>query len=127
MKSQVGLWIDHRETVIVKLIDQVEEIIRITSDVEHPISDSDVDAPHVSQQNRHTKRFDNQLNKYYGELINIICNVSSILIFGPGEAKFDIQKKLQRRGLDKHIEAVEKANSMTESQIAAKVRKHFAN
>ena len=32
MKSQVGLWIDHREAVIVTLIEDMEEIKRITSE-----------------------------------------------------------------------------------------------
>jgi hypothetical protein len=31
MKKEAGLWIDHRQAVIVTLVDQVEEIKRITS------------------------------------------------------------------------------------------------
>lgn len=125
MKSQIGLWIDHREAIIVTLMDQVEEMIRITSDVEEFVSDAD--APHVSQQDRHDKRFDAHLSKYYGKLITIIHNAGSILIFGPGEAKNEFQKKLERRGLSKYVVAVETTDNMTEAQIVAKVREHFVN
>ena len=122
MKSQIGLWIDRREAVIVTLIDQLEEITRITSDVEELVSDAT--APHASQQDRHKKRIDNQLNKYYGKIINTIHNAGSILIFGPGEAKHDLQKKLERQGLSEYILAVETSDSMTEAQIVATV-KHY--
>jgi hypothetical protein len=37
MKTEVGLWIDHRQAVIVSLADQVEEIKRITSDIENHV------------------------------------------------------------------------------------------
>jgi hypothetical protein len=37
MKKEVGLWIDHRQAVIVTLVDQVEETKRITSDIEKQV------------------------------------------------------------------------------------------
>jgi stalled ribosome rescue protein Dom34 len=125
MKSQVGLWIDHREAIIVTLIDQVEEMIRITSDVEEFVSDAD--APHVSQQDRHDKRFDAHLRKYFGEVINAIRHADSIVIFGPGVAKFEFQKELESQGLAEQIVAVETTDNMTEAQIVAKVRQHFVD
>ena len=48
-----------------------------------------------------------------------------MLIFGPGEAKYEFEKKLQRRGLNKHIVAIETTDSMTENQIVAKVKDYF--
>lgn len=125
MQSQVGLWLDHRETVIVTLIDDIEEIERIVSNVEEIVSDAD--APHASKQDRHSKRVDAQLGKYYGKLINVIHNAGSILIFGPGEAKYEFEKKLQHRGFGDHISAIETSDSMTEAQIIAKVRQYFFN
>ena len=125
MKSQVGLWIDHREAVIVTLIDDMEEIERITSDVENSVSDAD--APHASYQARHDKRVKAHLSQYYGELITTIHEAGSILIFGPGEAKYEFERKLQRRGLSNHIVAIETADSMTEAQVVARVRQYFIN
>lgn len=123
MKSQIGLWIDHREAVIVTLSDSSEEIECVTSDVEETVSDAD--APHASHQDRHGRRVKANLNKYYGKIITIIHNAGSMLIFGPGEAKYEFEKKLQRRGLNKHIVAIETTDSMTENQIVAKVKDYF--
>ena len=125
MKSQVGLWIDHREAVIVTLIDGKEQIEYITSDVEDSVSDAD--APHVSQQDRHNRRVKAHLSQYYGKLITTIHEAGSILIFGPGEAKHEFEKKLQRRGLGKRIVAIETTDSMTEAQVVAKVQQYFVN
>ncbi|MCX6555193.1 MAG: hypothetical protein NTZ12_09310 [Candidatus Aminicenantes bacterium] len=47
------------------------------------------------------------------------------MIFGPGEAKGELKKRLERDGLGGRIAAVETVDKMTDRQIAAKVRKRF--
>ena len=37
MKKEAGVWIDHRQAVIVTLIDQVEETKQIMSDIEKQV------------------------------------------------------------------------------------------
>jgi hypothetical protein len=49
-----------------------------------------------------------------------------MLIFGPGEAKGELQQHLERAELSERIVGVETADKMTDRQIAAKVRLHFA-
>jgi hypothetical protein len=48
------------------------------------------------------------------------------LLFGPGEAKGELKKRLERKKMGGRIAAVETVDKMTDGQIAAKVRKHFA-
>jgi hypothetical protein len=55
-----------------------------------------------------------------------IGGAESILIFGPGEAKGELKKRLQRRNLGGRIAVLETVDKMTDRQIAAKVRQHFA-
>lgn len=123
MKTEVGLWIDYREAVIVTCMNQIEQIRRIPSHVEELVDDADV--PHVSQQDRHDKRLDAHLSKYYGKVIGAIRHADSIVIFGPGKAKGELQKKLENQGLAEQIVAVETTDSMTVAQITAKVREHI--
>jgi hypothetical protein len=47
------------------------------------------------------------------------------LIFGPGEAKGELKKRLESKGLGGRIVGVETTDKMTERQIAAKVRAYF--
>lgn len=120
MKTEVGLWIDYREAVIVTCVNHMEKIRRIPSHVEKLVSDAD--AARVSQQDRHDKRFDAHLCKYYGKVIGVIRHADSIVIFGPGKAKSELQKKLENQGLAEQILAFETTDSMTAGQIVAKVR-----
>ena len=54
-----------------------------------------------------------------------IRDAQSILLFGPGEAKGELKKRLERIGLGERIVGVETVDKMTDRQIAAKVRRHF--
>ena len=67
------------------------------------------------------------LDKYYDKAISAIHDATSILIFGPGEAKGELKKRIENKKLKGHKIAVEAADEMTEPQIAAKVRQRFLN
>jgi hypothetical protein len=58
-------------------------------------------------------------------VISCIHNAESILIFGPGEAKGELEKRLVNKGLGGRIAGIETNDKMTDRQIAAKVRQHF--
>jgi hypothetical protein len=70
--------------------------------------------------------FTAHLNIYYEAVIASIRDAESILIFGPGEAKGELKKRLEKSKLGGRIVGVETADKMTDRQIAAKVRQYFA-
>ena len=51
----------------------------------------------------------------------------SIKIFGPGKAKGELKERLIRHKMGARIAGVETVDKMTDRQIAAKVRQHFAD
>ena len=124
MKQQVGLWIDHRESVIVIVTDKKEETKRITSNMEKHVRFSG-GAQQVTAEDMRDNKFSGHLNKYYDEVITCIGDAESILIFGPGEAKGELEKRLERKGLSGRIVGIEAVDKMTDRQIAAKVRQRF--
>jgi hypothetical protein len=129
MKKEVGLWIDHKKTVIVILTDKGQEIKQISGHLERDSQPSGGWAAHSGKDygegDRHDKRFSGHLDKYYDEVIAFIHDAESILIFGPGEAKGELKKRIESKGLPGRIVGVETDDEMTDPQIAAKVRKHF--
>jgi stalled ribosome rescue protein Dom34 len=132
MKKEIGLWIDHREAIIVILTDGGEEIKHITSNNGKHIrysgsshSRTPEGLKEVTAEDQRDRKFGNQLNKYYDEVIAAISDAESIQIFGPGEAKGELEKRIEHKGLKVHILAIETADKMTDHQISAKVRKHF--
>ena len=133
MRTKVGLWIDHRKVIIVSVTDKGEEIGLIISKVEKQLrrsGDSPLKGSYESQQvpasDSRQKAFTGHLNTYYDAVIACIRDAESILIFGPGEAKGELKKRLERSNLGGRIVGIETVDKMTDRQIAAKVRQHFA-
>ncbi len=133
MKRQVGLWIDHREAIIVAVTDDGEVTERILSGVEKQLrrsGDSPLRGSYESQQvpedNSRNRTFHGRLGVYYQEIMADIRDADSILIFGPGEAKGELMKLLAQNDISGRVAGVETEDKMTDPQIAAKVREHFA-
>jgi hypothetical protein len=132
MKTTVGLWIDHRKAVIVVVSDKGEEIRRISSNIEKHIRPSahtkaSYGPQEIPADDSHQRDSTGHLNIYYDEVISSIRDAESILIFGPAEAKGELQKRIEREKLCGRIVGVETVDEMTDHQIAAKVRQYFLN
>lgn len=133
MKTGTGLWIDHSKAIVVKIIDKVEETELITSDVEKQLRRTGDSILKGSFESRLVPADDSQqkaqtghLNIYYDEIIEFIRDAESILIFGPGEAKGELKKRLEQKNLGNLISSIETADNMTDGQIEAKVREYFS-
>jgi hypothetical protein len=127
MKKNIGLWIDHREAVIVALTEKDEQITRIKSGTEKQIrfaGGSRKDGLQTTEAIRGNK-LDAQLGRYFDDIIAHIRDAEMIQIFGPGEAKGELVKRLEKDGLKERIVAIETMDKMTDDQIAAKVREYF--
>ena len=132
MKKEVGLWIDHRKTVIVAVVNGVEVIREIRSNMEKHVrfsSGTRSKAPLKSQmstaEDMRDRQFDDHLGRYYEGIISLIKDADSIWIMGPGEAKIELENRLKRDELGGRIVGLVNADKLTERQIAAKVRRHF--
>jgi stalled ribosome rescue protein Dom34 len=124
MKRDVGLWIDHRKTVIVSVTDKGAETRLIISDMEKHVRYSGA-AQEDSAEDQRDARFTGHLNKYYDDVISCIRDAESILILGPGEAKVELEKRLEREALSGRVVGIETVDKMTDRQIAARVRRQF--
>lgn len=124
MTRDVGLWIDHSKTVIVRVSGVTAEITEIASNMDKHVRYSGA-APEAKGEDQRDRRFSDHLNKYYDEVISHIRDMESILIFGPGEAKGEFAKRLRSEGFGGRIVGVETVDKMTDRQIAVRVRQHF--
>lgn len=125
MKSKVGLWIDHRKAVIVIVTDEGEETKQITSNMEKHVRFASGSSEDGSAEDTRDRQFASHLNKYYDEVIACLREAESIQIFGPGEAKGELETRLENEGLKGRIVEIETMDKMTDRQIAAKVRQRF--
>jgi hypothetical protein len=125
MKREVGLWLDHRKAVIVIVTDEGEETKIIESNMEKHVRFSSGSSESGQGEDVRDRQFKNHLNRYYDEVIACIGDAKSIQIFGPGEAKGELEKRLESEGLKGRIVSIETVDKMTDRQIAVKVRDHF--
>jgi hypothetical protein len=132
MEKQIGLWIDHKKAVIVTLEDGREEVRQIQSDLESHSrfrggarTKTAYSPQFFTAETQVDRRFNEHLNKYYKQVIAAIADARSLFVFGAGEAKFELEKRLKSGKGNARTIRVENADKLTERQIAARVRRYF--
>jgi hypothetical protein len=133
MASKAGVWIDHKQAIVVLITDAGQEIKKIVFDIGQPA------LPAASSRGRHKfnpndfvaedrleRKVEADRKSNFDDVIACIRGTDSLLILGPGEAKGEFNKHIKAkkvRGVDVELETADK---MTDRQLAAKVQQHFA-
>ena len=131
MKINAGLWIDHREAIIVKLMDKGVETRRIQSTAEKQLRrEGEPDhGPFESQlvpaDDSRQREYTGQLTRYYDAIISYLRDAGSILIFGPGETKGELKKRFEKHAVGQRLITLETTDKMTEAQIVDMIQHHF--
>jgi len=125
MDKKVGLWLSRNKAVIVSIANNIEARRIITSDMEHYVLYSTVVPGDGSPEHLRDRRFWNHLGEYYEKIVAHIRDAEEIQIFGPGVAKFELEKHLEKEGLAIYIVSMEEAEKMSDLQIGIKVQKRF--
>ena len=132
MQTVAGLWIDHRKAVIVMISDGGEKTKLITSSVEKQLRRSGRSRPRPTYESggaaadsSREREYRGQPADYYDDIVASIGAAMMIFIFGPGEAKDELKKWIERNGDGQRIIRVETAGEMTDDQILEKVRQQY--
>lgn len=132
MKNNAGIWIDHRNALIVFITGDKVEIKTITSNVEKQLgriegvrSLAPFERQMVLGDDIQERIFTNSIEKFFDEVYSVIKNAESVLIFGPGEAKGELKKYIEKKYKGNLVIGVESVDKMTDRQVIAKVRKYF--
>ncbi|HOT29854.1 MAG TPA: hypothetical protein PLU72_16880 [Candidatus Ozemobacteraceae bacterium] len=130
MEKQIGVWVDHRKAVIVTIWEEKETVQIVRSSLEttgHPLGvasqygGQDMQADDTLQ--RHSATY---LKKFYADIASYVKNADSIMLMGPGEAKIELRKSLERRMMGDRIVDVMPADKLTEREVVLKVRAYYA-
>jgi hypothetical protein len=132
MTKNIGLWIDHKKAILVIQSEQGEEVQKIESGVGRHVpfrgasnSKSPYSAQYQQGDDQLDNKFNEQINKFYDKVIAYIRLADAVLIFGPGEAKGEFEKRLAHEKVKVPIIGIEKVDKMTDRQIVTKVRNYF--
>jgi len=125
MNKKVGLWLNRNKAVIVSIVNDLEARRIIISDMEHYVLYSSVVPGDGATEEIRDRRFLNHLGEYYDKIVAHIRDATEIQIFGPQEAKYELQNHLEGAGLAGYIVSLEDADILTDPQIFVKVQKRF--
>ena len=122
--KQVGVWIDHQKAVIVSASEHDTKVEALRSEVGSHTRYSGSASSEGERQ--YEDRHREQLARYYDETIKRLGQPESLLIFGPGEAKLELEARLKAsKALPRTAVTIETADRLTDAQIVAKVKEHY--
>jgi len=133
MSRRVGMWIDHERAVVVTLDDGEFAVNKVESGVGRRVrlsggarSRTPYGPQDVASESQRDAKYQKNLTKFYRSLINTYRDADSFYIFGPGEAKGELRREIEKvKSLRGKIAAVETTDKMTDRQILATVRSFF--
>ena len=133
MAMKAGVWIDYKQAIVVLITDAGQEIKKVALDIGQPAS------PSKGSSGRHKytpndfiaedtleRKVEADRKNYYDDVIACIQGADSLLILGPGEAKGEFSKRIKAKKVRGVVVELETADKLTDRQLAAKVRTHFA-
>jgi hypothetical protein len=132
MANQAGVWIDHKQAIVVLIAGKEKKIKKITFDIGQPIravGGSRSTRPYKSgefiAEDRVQRKVENDRQNYYDDVLKSVRGAKGLLVLGPGEAKGEFVKRLRSKKLSGVTVDVETVDKMTDRQIAAKVGAYF--
>jgi len=130
--NPIGIWIDHRRAVIAELLPHGAQLTVVESGVEKHLQrggDSPqhgrYEARQVPADDSRQRALSGELNHYYDRVMAALPHLDGLYIFGPGEAKGELQRRLLKTDARTAAASIGTTDKLTERQIVAAVRKHF--
>ena len=132
MKMKAGLWIDHKQAVIVFVDGKSEKKVAVKSNLGKIIQPSGV----MKTSNEHGRldfsRHDIESRDitvhviaYFDKVIAVLRGAESVLVLGPGELKKELVKRMKKSNFAGTVARVQTADKMTGRQVADRVRRFF--
>jgi hypothetical protein len=133
MKKYACVGIDHEKAIIVTLFGGIEKVSKIDSNAGSRVrlsggarSKTPYGPQDVSSEKRIEEKRKHILQDYYREIVQEIKKGDKFLIIGPGEAKGELKKEIEKlKELATKISGVEPADKMTDRQLVAKAKDYF--
>jgi hypothetical protein len=134
MKKQAGVWIDLKKAIIVYLEDDTHKLKILPSEIEsrERIPGETKWFTRFGDQflefsKRKENRLANKVKVYLKSVLDEIKDADEIVLFGPAGMKTELEKLINGvKAMAGKIQSVETADSMTDNQVVAWVKKYYA-
>jgi hypothetical protein len=132
MANQIGVWLDGTKAVVVKPVTgTITEVLANIDNKVHHGGEGKRSAPVRGMQVNLEKKFDerkkHQTHDYLKDVISELKAADEIYVFGPSKMKTNLKAEiLKDKVLKDKLRGVESADSLTNNQIVAAVKKYFS-
>jgi len=133
MAMNAGVWIDHKQAIVVLVTDAGPEIKKFHSeaDTARRAAGAGTNKKYtkndfVSEIRRERKAVEDR-NQVFAEVLACLRGATAVLVLGPGEAKGEFSKYATQKKIRSILGELETADKMTDRQLVAKVKEHFAS
>ena len=135
MKKQTGIWLDYEKATIITLDRDKYKLNTIESDIVfRERTDGETKKygrfgdQSLSPEKHKERRIKEQTSTYLKNLLSEIKDVDELVLFGPASMKKELEKHiLNDTTLASKLKTVVSADSMTENQMVAWVKKFYFN
>jgi len=132
MATKAGVWIDHKQAIVVLVTDAGMKLKKFESVMEQrarPAGGSRSKNKYTPNdfvaEDRRERKLVGDRKQVYEDVLSCIRGADSLLILGPGEAKGEFSKHVQSKKLRGVTIELETTDKLTDRQLAAKVSGHF--
>jgi hypothetical protein len=121
MTPLVAVWIDHEKAVLAFVHGEQVETKTLRSGIEpHPHWAGSQEG---GGEKKYEARRGHRLDHFYDGVLDQLHDAGALYLFGPGEAKLELQRRLARvKPLAQLPVSIETSDRLTDAQIVAKAR-----
>lgn len=123
-----GIWMDHAKAMIINVdADGGRTSHEIHSEVPPNHQGEGSEGEHLTLVSHNANEIrEHEVHAFMKQIIGHLKNATEILIYGPGNAKFELKKAIEHEKSIAHaIKACETTDKLTEDELMALVRKAF--
>jgi len=134
MKNNIGIWIDTKQAIVVKLSNNHHSLKKIESNIitrERVPGESKkfgrFGGQYLTYEKNRKNRKNEQINVYLKSLFKEMMNSDSIVVFGPSNMKNILAKEIKNNlQFKNNLIGVANSDHLTDNQIVAWVKNFFS-
>jgi hypothetical protein len=123
-----GVWIDHAKALIINVDSGSQSPEIIHSEVEPHHHGGVAEGEHLTivNQNQHNHAREHEMHAFVKKLLHVLADATEIVIYGPGNAKFDLKKGLEHeKSMEGKLKSCETTDKLTDEEFWAHLRKAY--
>lgn len=127
-----GVWIDYRKAVVALLDGEHEALVTVVAATGRHATDRNQHGTVTSIESHSNaaqsqRKAVQQQDRYFDRVIQCLQNVDELNLFGPGQAKYEFQRRLQYKWPGRSPRHVDTVGKMTDVQVIAHTKKYLAH